>query len=281
MEHQQRTLNCRGKLLDLSEPQIMGILNITPDSFFDGGKYNQKDSIIEQCARMIREGASILDIGGMSSRPGAKVISAEEEKTRVLPVIEMLRQEFPDVILSLDTIRGSVAKKGLEKGIHIINDISAGSIDPSILEITARYKAPYVLMHMQGRPENMQDNPVYANILEEVYDFFVAAIDRLRGMGIRDIIADPGFGFGKKVEDNYALLKHLRLFSNLEIPLLAGVSRKSMVCKVLNVNPDKALNGTTALHMVALQQGARILRVHDVREAAETIKLWQQLEKTE
>ncbi|MCB0706850.1 MAG: dihydropteroate synthase [Saprospiraceae bacterium] len=281
MEYAISTLNCRGKILDLSYPQVMGILNLTPDSFYDGGKFSDRDNALIECGRMLKAGASIIDIGGMSSRPGAKIIPVGDEIKRVASVITAIRENYPEAILSLDTVRSEVARVGLELGVHILNDISAGQIDSQIWKVAAAYQVPYVLMHMQGVPENMQENPNYGNVLEELFDFFSFRIAKLRAFGVQDIILDPGFGFGKSVADNYLLLKQLAVFKNLELPILVGLSRKSMICKVLGVNPPQALNGTTALHMVALQNGARILRVHDVREAVETIKLWHQLELTD
>jgi dihydropteroate synthase len=279
MEHQVTTLNCRGRLVDLAEPKVMGILNITPDSFYDGGQLRNLDAVLAQGQKMLEEGADFLDIGGMSSRPGAALISGEEELDRVLPVIELLREQFPEALLSLDTIRSGVAKAGLERGVHLINDISAGAIDPHLLEVVAAFpNTPYVLMHMQGKPATMQAAPEYKDVLLEVFDFLAQKISDCRKAGITDVIVDPGFGFGKSVDHNYRLLKNLRIFQTLEVPILVGISRKSMICKVLKVTPANALNGTTALHMVALQQGARILRVHDVLAAKETIRLWQQLQ---
>jgi dihydropteroate synthase len=278
MLNPQQTLNCKGQLLSLKKPIVMGILNITPDSFFDGGRYNQKDQILGQVEKMLKEGATIIDIGGMSSRPGAAIISEEEELARVLSAIRDIHNAFPETILSIDTIRSRVAHMSVEAGASIVNDISAGSIDPAMYETVAQLGVPYILMHMQGKPENMQVAPTYEDINREVLDFFIKELEKLRTLGIKDVVIDPGFGFGKTVEHNYHLLGKLHVFKLLDVPLLAGLSRKSMICKVLKVNPENALNGTTALHMVALQQGARILRVHDVKEAHEVIQLWEQLE---
>ena len=279
MLHSALTLNCRGRLLDLSTPAIMGILNLTPDSFYDGGKFQSIASALKQVEKMLDEGASIIDLGGMSSRPGAVVIGEEEELQRVLPVIEKIIETFPEAMLSIDTVRAKVAREAVARGAAIINDISAGSLDPDLWQTVVDLQVPYILMHMQGRPETMQNQPVYESVTVEVLDFLIAKVGALREMGAKDIIIDPGFGFGKSVEHNYELLQKMHVFQMLECPVLAGVSRKSMICKVLKVSPLKALNGTTALHMIALQQGARILRVHDVREAKEVIRLWQQLEK--
>lgn len=275
-----RTLNCRGRLLDLSRPVVMGILNVTPDSFFDGGRLDSIDLILQRAGQMLKDGAALLDIGGASSRPGAQAVSADAEKQRVLPAIEAILKRFPDTLLSIDTWNAAVAKAALESGAAIVNDISGGRFDPGIMTVAAAYGSPYVLMHMQGNPATMQEQPVYDEVVREVLDFFIETVPHLQDAGIADIVLDPGFGFGKTVEHNYRLLKHLSTFSSvLNRPVLAGLSRKSMICKVLHVNPDQALNGTTALHMVALQQGAAILRAHDVREAMEVIKLWEQLEQ--
>ncbi len=274
-----RTLNCRGRLLDLSRPVVMGILNVTPDSFFDGGRLDSIDAILQRAGQMIKDGATILDIGGASSRPGAHEVSADAEKQRVLPAIDAILNRFPEALLSIDTWQASVAKAAMEAGAAIVNDISGGRLDPGIIRVAADFGSPYVLMHMQGNPATMQQRPVYENVVREVLDFFIETVPRLQDAGVADIVLDPGFGFGKTVEHNYQLLKHLSAFSTvLKRPVLSGLSRKSMICKVLHINPDRALNGTTALHMVALQQGAAILRAHDVREAMEVITLWEQLE---
>ena len=278
MQITQQSINCKGKLLDLSSPVIMGILNVTPDSFFDGGRYQQEKSILQQVEKMLKDGATIIDIGGMSSRPGAEFVSIETELKRVIPIVEKIVQQFPEAIISIDTIRAKVAQEGIEAGGHIINDISTGQFDEDLLPTVAKLDVPYILMHMQGKPSTMQQAPTYNNVLLEVTDFFIQKIEALRTLGVKDIILDVGYGFGKTVEHNYQLLKYLSDFKIFDLPLLAGISRKSMICKVLKVNPPKALNGTTALHMVALQQGAKILRVHDVKEAKQVIQLWQQLE---
>lgn len=269
---------CKGQLLDLSRTIVMGILNVTPDSFFDGGKYSDKASLLHQSEKMLREGAAMLDIGGASSRPGAAEITEAEELRRVIPGIEAILKEFPGAILSIDTWRASVAQAAVESGAAIVNDISAGSLDANMFEMVARLEVPYILMHMQGAPDTMQKSPHYEDVVTEVLDFFIKKIEILRGLGIKDIVLDPGFGFGKTVEHNFALLKNLHVFQTvLDLPILAGISRKSMICKPLGIKPAEALNGTTALHLVALQQGASILRAHDVREAMEVIKLWELL----
>ncbi len=278
MIDQQLTLNCKGRLLDLSSPIVMGILNVTPDSFYDGGKFKSDKNILEQSGKMIREGVSIIDIGGVSTRPGAVKVSIEEEINRVVPVIRSIQKEFSDAVLSIDTYRSEVLKAAFNEGVSMINDVSAGRFDDKLFSAVGQLDIPYVLMHMQGSPENMQEHPIYNNVIEEVVDFMIGKIKELRVEGIKDIIIDPGFGFGKTVAHNFELLKQMHTFKILGIPILAGISRKSMICKVLKINPKDALNGTTALHMIALQQGANIIRTHDVKEAIETIKLWQQLE---
>lgn len=275
------TLNCRGQLLDLSRPVVMGILNVTPDSFFDGGRYTGVEAALKQAEKMLAEGATILDVGGASSRPGAAEVSEKEELERVIPVIEVIKRHFPEVIISADTWRASVAKAAVEAGASMVNDISGGQFDARMFETVAVLDTPYILMHIQGTPDTMQQNPHYEDVVTEVLDFFIQKIEKLRALGVKDIVLDPGFGFGKTVEHNYQLLKNLQIFPNVTgLPVLAGISRKSMICKVLKVNPENALNGTTALHMVALQQGAKILRAHDVRAAVEVVKLWEQLEQS-
>ncbi|TNE59207.1 MAG: dihydropteroate synthase [Bacteroidetes bacterium] len=275
------TLNCKGKLLDLSVPAVMGILNITPDSFYDGGVLSTPDTVLRQAEHMLNTGAAILDIGGVSSRPGAVDVSENEEEKRVLPAIEMVCRHFPEAIISVDTWRAGIAQKALDAGAVMINDISSGKYDSQMYSLVAAGSGiPYVLMHMQGTPQTMQKEPAYRDVVQEVLDFFILEVGRLRALGVRDIVLDPGFGFGKTVEHNFQLLQHLEVFSKvLQLPVLAGISRKSMICKTLGVKPKDALNGTTALHMVALQHGARILRVHDVPEAVEVLRLWQELKK--
>ncbi|MEM8524903.1 MAG: dihydropteroate synthase [Bacteroidota bacterium] len=281
MLHPNRTLNCKGQLLFLDTPIVMGILNVTPDSFFDGGKYNSGDRALFQAEKMLEEGATIIDIGGMSSRPGAETITVAEELKRVLTVIERLHQKLPTAILSIDTVHSEVARKAVEAGASIINDISAGSIDQAMYETVAQLNVPYILMHMQGNPKTMQLKPEYKDVKTEVLDFMIQEVGKLKDFGVKDIVIDPGFGFGKRLEDNYDLLKNMHIFQILGVPVLAGISRKSMIYKYLEIGAINALNGTTALHMIALQQGANILRVHDVKEAVEVLKLWELLEKIE
>ncbi|MGB3073974.1 MAG: dihydropteroate synthase [Chitinophagales bacterium] len=271
------TLNCRGRLLDLSIPVVMGIINVTPDSFYDGGKWEDEKSLLIRAEKMLQEGASVLDVGGMSTKPGAVTVSEEEELRRVIPAIHAINKQFPEAIISVDTWRSNVLKTAVEHGACIANDISGGTLDINLWKIVAEMKLPYLLMHMQGKPDNMQLNPQYENAVQEIFDWLKIKILQLNDLGIHDIIIDPGFGFGKSVEHNFQLLRELAAFRLFGLPILAGVSRKSMICKVLKVNPDKALTGTTVLNTIALLNGASILRVHDVREAKEAIQLIQQL----
>lgn len=270
-------INCGGKLLDLSEPIVMGILNVTPDSFYDGKRYTEPDKIRKQIEKMVSEGANIIDIGGMSTRPGAEIISPEEELKRILPVINETIKFFPEVFISVDTIHASVAEVVINAGAHIINDISGGQLDDKMFETIAKLNVPYILMHSRGTPQTMSKMNQYDNLSLEILDYFIERIGKLRGLGVKDIIIDLGFGFAKSAKQNFELLKAMPDFKILEVPLLAGFSRKSMIWRTLNISPDDALNGTTALNMVALQQGANILRVHDVKEAVETIKLFSVL----
>ncbi len=276
MLHPQTSLRVNGRLLSWDTPLIMGILNLTPDSFFDGGKYNQStEQAVERAGSMLEEGAAIIDLGGMSSRPGARIISPEEEAERVLPVIEALSRHLPEAILSIDTLHAGVAHQAIRAGAHLINDISAGRLDQDMFQTAAELQVPYILMHMQGLPHGMQQNPTYENVVQEVFDFFTEHIKQLRQLGLHDIIIDPGFGFGKSLEHNYTLLRHLFAFKAFDLPLLIGISRKSMINSVLHTQPQDALNGTTAVHMLALQAGADILRVHDVAAAREAIAIWE------
>lgn len=273
------TINCRGTLLDLSKPLVMGILNVTPDSFYEGSRMKTEHQVRTQVEKMLEEGAKIIDIGGASSRPGADFVSIEEELSRVIPIINLLTKHYPEALLSIDTYRAKVAKESIDSGIHLINDISASSIDEELLDVVASGNVPYVLMHMQGSPQNMQKEPNYDAVVVDVFDFLVKKIALLKSKGIQDIIIDPGFGFGKTIEHNYKLLNHLSVYKVLEMPILAGLSRKSMIWKVLKNSPKEALHGTTALHVIALQNGANILRVHDVRPAVEAIQLMEVLEE--
>jgi dihydropteroate synthase len=269
MLHPKSTLNCNGQLIDLSEPIIMGVLNVTPDSFFDGGKYENVKALLQQVGKMISAGAMIIDVGGMSSRPGAEIINVSEELSRVIPIIEQIKEHFPAIIISIDTVRSEVARQSVAAGASIINDISAGSIDDQMFETVAELNVPYILMHMQGKPEDMQQDPDYQDVTKNVLDFFIEKIGELRALGVKDIILDPGFGFGKTIQHNYQLLQNFAIFKILDLSLLAGISRKSMIYKVLGSTPEEALNGTTVLNTLALERGAKILRVHDVKEAEE------------
>ncbi|MCB0521734.1 MAG: dihydropteroate synthase [Lewinellaceae bacterium] len=278
MLHPKKTINCKGRLISLEKPLVMGILNVTPDSFFDGGRHATIGQALKHTEKMLEEGAMFIDVGGMSSRPGAPLLDVDVEMGRVVPVVEALGQNFPDAIISIDTFRSKVAIAAVEAGAHIVNDISAGRQDEFLFETVANLGVPYILMHMQGTPATMQASPQYGDVVADVLDFFIQQVGELKQLGVKDILLDPGFGFGKTVGHNYQLLNNLHVFNMLELPVLAGISRKSMICKVLGVKPENALNGTTALHVIALQQGAKILRVHDVKEAVETIQLWQQAE---
>ncbi len=275
----KKTLLLGDSLLDLSTPAVMGILNVTPDSFYDGGNFTDIAGALRHTERLIYEGANIIDIGGMSTKPGAKTISPEEELQRVIPIIKAIRKEFIDIPLSIDTVYGIVARESINAGVNMINDVSSGQVDNEILKVAADLRVPYVLMHMQGTPETMQIEPQYEDVTKQVFDFFINKVNSLRSMGISDIIIDPGFGFGKTVEHNYLLAKNLEFIKTIGLPVIVGISRKSMVNKVLKVNPEKALNGSTALHAILLLKGADILRVHDVKEAVEVIKIFSQFNK--
>jgi|SRR6185312_744274 len=264
-----------GITLSLESPLVMGIINITPDSFYDGGKYISAQAAIERSERLIAEGTDMLDLGAASTRPGAEDVTPGEELKRLLPVLEHIIKNHPNVPVSIDTFHASVAKEVLEKGASLINDISGGA-DPEMYRTVANYKAPYVLMHMQGTPKTMQQNPHYDDIVAEVHQYFVERIKKLKAAGVSQIIIDPGFGFGKTVEHNYTLLQHINKFKDLGFPVMAGVSRKSMINKVLKTKPENALAGTISLNTLALLQGADILRVHDVKEATQVILLVKQ-----
>jgi dihydropteroate synthase len=271
------TLNCSGRLLDLSRPVVMGIINVTPDSFYNGGALKNEADLLRLAEKMLADGATILDIGGMSARPGSEFIAEDEEMQRVLPAIDSIKKHLNDPVISIDTWRSEVARQAVLHGASIVNDISAGTLDKNLWSTVAALKVPYILMHMQGTPGNMQLNPVYDDVVKEVFDFFKEKVFQLNALGIFDIVIDCGFGFGKSVEHNYRLLQNLETFRIFGLPLMAGLSRKSMVCKILNVNPDKALNGTTVLNSIALMKGANIIRVHDVKEAIEAIQLTDEL----
>ena len=268
-----KAFNIKGKMLDLSTPKVMGILNITDDSFFDGGKYISKNKILERCDKMLTEGASIIDIGAQSSRPGSKSINSNLEKERLLTAITNVKHHFPDIIISVDTYNASIAKSCIKNGTDIINDISAGEKDKEMWAVVAEFGVTYIMMHMKGKPENMQENPQYDNVTNDIMVFFEKKIKNLKTKGIEQIIIDPGFGFGKTMEHNYEILNNLERFQKFGLPLLVGVSRKSMIYNLLDTTAQKALNGTTAINMMALLNGTNILRVHDVKQAIECIKI--------
>ena len=271
--YKKSTLNCHGKILSLASPVVMGILNVTPDSFYDGGRYNNLDAILAQAEKMLAEGATILDVGGYSSRPGAEDIPVTEELTRVIPIIEAIRKLFPGTFISIDTFRAEVAKAAVLAGASIINDISGGSLDGAMFATAGELKVPYILMHMRGTPQTMTKLTSYDNLVLELVTYFEQKIAQLREAGVVDIIIDPGFGFAKTVEQNFELLRNLHDFRLFELPVLVGLSRKSMTYKTLGVEATEALAGTISLNTLALLQGANILRVHDVKEALQTIKL--------
>lgn len=272
-----KTLNCRGKLVDLDVPKVMGIINITHDSFYDGGKSFSTNQLLRQAEKMLSAGATFLDVGGYSSRPGADDISVEEETDRILRAIEAILRAFPESLISVDTFRSAVAEAAIHQGASIINDISGGSLDPNMFDTAAKLNVPYILMHMRGTPKTMATLSEYENVTVAVLKDLSEKIAKARAAGMNDIIVDPGFGFAKNAAQSFELLQNLELLKNLDTPLLVGVSRKSMIYKTLNTTPQEALNGTTALHMIALSKGAHILRVHDVREAVECVKLTEKL----
>jgi dihydropteroate synthase len=274
------TINCKGTLLDLNSPKVMGILNITPDSFYDGGMYKDEISILNQTEKMLVDGATFIDVGAYSSRPGAAEVSEEEELKRIVPVIELLIKKFPDIIISVDTFRSKVAKETISLGAAIINDISGGNLDSKMYETIAKLEVPYILMHMAGTPKTMQNNPTYEDVTKDLIYFFSEKIDQLHRLNVSDIIIDVGFGFGKTIEHNFQLLRNMSLFQHLDKPILAGLSRKSMLYKTLDITAQEALNATTSANTIALLNGANILRVHDVKEAVEAVTLVNQLGAT-
>ena len=274
------SLNCKGRLLVVDKPLLMGILNITPDSFYSGSRVRDVDEVLFTAEKMLLDGATILDIGGQSTRPGSEKLEPATELSRVIAPIEALHRRFPEAIISIDTYYASVAREAVNAGASIVNDISAGLLDPQMISVVADLRVPYVLMHMKGNPQTMQQQAVYANVTREVLDQLAARMQEIKDAGIRDIIIDPGFGFGKTIAHNFSLLRDLSVFSLLKAPLLLGISRKSFIWKTLEVTPDSAaaLQGTTALHMAGLMNGASILRVHDVKEAADTIRLYNEMQ---
>ncbi len=271
------TINCLGKLIDLSSPKVMGILNVTPNSFFDGGKHSDEKSVLSKVEKMLVEGATFIDIGAYSSKPSAEFVSEDEEISRLIPIVALVLKQFPEALISIDTFRANVAKAGIESGACFINDISAGSLDGNMMKTVAKLQVPYIMMHLKGNPQTMQSLAHYENITKEMLFYFSEKVAEARSFGINDLIIDPGFGFAKTVEQNFEVMNNLELFQIVELPVLVGVSRKSMVYKTLETSVDFALNGTTVLNTIALQKGANILRVHDVKEAVETIKLVSQV----
>ncbi len=272
-----KTLNVQGKLIDLSTPRVMGVLNVAPDSFYGGSRFAEPSAILKQVEKMIGEGADFIDVGGYSSRPGATDISQEEELQRIVPVVQSICKEFPNAIISVDTFRSEVAKQAVMNGASMVNDISSGELDAKMIETVAALKTPYIATHLRGTPQTMTQYTTYENLIKDITDYFHKKIDQLHRSGIKDVIIDPGFGFAKTVDQNFELLNHLGYFQLLGKPVLVGLSRKSMIWRTLNTAPEHALNGTTALHAVALMKGASILRVHDVKGAVETVKLIQRL----
>ncbi|MGO4817777.1 dihydropteroate synthase [Flavobacterium sp. W22_SRS_FP1] len=275
------TINCKGQLIDLATPKVMGILNLTPNSFFDGGKYNSGESgeseMLSQVEKMLTDGATFIDIGGYSSKPNAEFVSEEEELDRIVPAVQLILKHYPEAILSIDTFRSGVARVCIEKGAAIINDISAGNLDNKMLEVVAKHNVPYIMMHMRGTPQTMQSMTNYDDIVKEMLFYFSERIHKARSLGINDLIIDPGFGFAKNLEQNYEVLQKLQLFEMLELPLLVGFSRKSMITKSLDISSAEALNGTTVLNTIGLTKGAKILRVHDVKEAVESVRLFNKI----
>ncbi|MBE8724104.1 dihydropteroate synthase [Flavobacterium hungaricum] len=273
-------INCKGELIDLSIPKVMGILNVTPNSFFDGGKYKNESEIISQVDKMLSEGAAFIDIGAYSSKPSAEFVSEQEEIDRIVPAIELILKHFPETLLSIDTFRAEVAKASIESGAAIINDIAAGELDDKMFEVIAKYNVPYIMMHMRGNPQTMQSLTQYEDIVKEMLFYFSEKVKKARALGINDLILDPGFGFAKTTEQNFEVMQKMELFNVLELPVLVGISRKSMIYKTLNTTPQEALNGTTFLNTIALTKGAKILRVHDVKEAVECVALFNKMSFT-
>lgn len=270
-------LNCRGKLIKLDHPQVMGIINLSPESFYEGSKFTEENAILKQVEHVLKAGATFIDIGAMSSKPGSHFIPVEQEIERLVPVVKLVCKTFPEALVSVDTCRAKTAHACLDEGARVINDISAGTIDEEIMALAAKYGSPMILMHMAGTPETMQKNPVYDDIVQDVITFFVERIEKARAAGVLDLIIDPGFGFGKTIAHNYQLLANLDDLKIFKLPVLVGLSRKSMIWKTIAKDANRALNGTTAAHMAALMGGADIIRVHDVEEAMETIRIYGEL----
>ncbi len=271
------TINCRGRLVSFDTPKIMGIVNITDDSFYSDSRFKIGDHLLNHISKMVDHGAHILDIGAMSSRPGASIISADQELNKLVPIVKLISEKFPELLLSIDTIHSKVVSELSKLPIHIINDISGGTFDSDMYQTCAEHQLAYVMMHMKGTPDHMQDAPSYEDLMVELLTFFRNRIILAQSKGLNSIVIDPGFGFGKTIEHNYSILKNLNSFRILDHPILVGLSRKSMIYKVLDTDPQNALNGTTAANMIALMNGAKILRVHDVKEARETISIWEKI----
>ncbi|MBC7827174.1 MAG: dihydropteroate synthase [Chitinophagaceae bacterium] len=274
--HRIFTLNCKGRLIVIDSPLVMGIINITPDSFYKGSRFSHQTLILKQVEKMLRDGADMIDIGGQSTRPGSERVEVDQELLRVMPAMESVIQEFPNAIFSIDTFYSRVASEAVAAGASIVNDTSGGGIDRDMLQVVAALETPYICMHAQGTPDTMQQKPFYENLTGEILDFFIQKTEACRLAGIKDIIIDPGFGFGKTIRHNFELLQTLAVFKMLDKPLLIGISRKSTIYKTLNITSDEALNGTTVLNTIGLLNGADILRVHDVKEARETILLYRE-----
>ena len=270
-------INCKGILVDLSTPKVMGILNVTPNSFFDGGKYKNETEILSQVENMLLDGATFIDIGAYSSKPNAEFVSKQEEISRIIPVVNLILKHFPETIISIDTFRSEVAKATIESGAAIINDIAAGNLDDKMLGVIGKYNVPYIMMHMRGTPQTMQTLTNYDDIVKEMLFYFSEKVAIARSFGINDLIIDPGFGFAKTITQNYEVFQKMELFNILELPLLVGISRKSMIYKTLETTIENALNGTTVLNTLALSKGAKIIRVHDVKEAVECVTLFNKI----
>lgn len=273
------TINCKGQLIDLSMPKVMGILNVTPDSFYDGGSFISDKNILLQVEKMLLEGATFIDIGGQSSKPNAAIVSVDEELKRVIPIVDLILKKFPETIISIDTFNSKVAQIAVENGAAIINDISAGSLDSTMFESVAKLQVPYIMMHMRGTPQTMQKMTNYDDLVKDVLFYFSEKVTKARSFGINDLIIDPGFGFAKTLQQNFELLHKLDLFQMLELPILVGLSRKSMIYKTLETDVENALNGTSVLNTISLTKGTNILRVHDVKEAVECVKLWNTINR--
>lgn len=271
------TINCKGQLIDLSTPKVMGILNVTPDSFYDGGQFDSDKRMLSQVEKMLSEGVDFIDIGGQTTKPNADLISVEEELQRVIPAVDLILKNFPEALLSIDTFYSKVAEESITNGAALINDVSAGSLDENMFKTMARLQVPYIMMHMRGTPQTMQHLTVYDDLVKDILFYFSEKVAKARSLGINDLIIDPGFGFAKTISQNFELMNKLELFQFLELPLLIGISRKSTIYKTLGITPDEALNGTSVLNTIALTKGANILRVHDVKEAVECVKLYGQL----